>query len=58
MALVWRRETPEAEVTRLRGLLRRAGVALWETGDDYPILQDIDDALPTGWVAQATEDKP
>lgn len=46
----------EAKVERLRGLLRRAGAALWETGVDHPVLQDIDDALPPGWAAQATED--
>lgn len=52
------RDKAEAEVARLRGLLRRAGVALWDTGVDHPVLQDIDDALPPGWVAQARKDKP
>lgn len=48
------RARAEAEVERLRGLLRRAGAALWETEDDHPVLRDIDDALPPGWL----EDKP
>lgn len=47
-------QAAEAEVERLRGLLRRAGAALWETKVDHPVLQDIDDALPPGRL----EDKP
>lgn len=58
LAQIGRWEKAEAKVERLRGLLRRAGAALWETGVDHPVLRDIDDALPPGRVAQETEDTP